>query len=105
MGKVVNLTDNDFDKTINETEGVTLVDFWAAWCAPCRMLGPILDEVAKDNDVTVAKVDTMKAKRTAGKFKIRRIPTVHIYKDGKKVDQFAGVLPKQQILDIISKWQ
>jgi thioredoxin 1 len=103
MGTVIDVTDSNFDEVVNNTEGVVLVDFWAAWCGPCRMLGPTLDAVAKDNEVTVAKVDIMANQKTAARFGIRSIPTVHVYKDGEKVSQFAGAQPKANIEKIIAE--
>lgn len=102
MGKVIDVTDSTFDDVINNTEGIVLVDFWAAWCGPCRVLGPVLDDIAKDSDVTVAKVDMMVNKQLASRFAIRNIPTVHIYKNGEKVSQFIGLQPKEGIEKIIS---
>jgi thioredoxin 1 len=106
MGKVIDVTDSTFNEVINSTEGIVLVDFWAAWCGPCRMLGPVLDAVAKENeDITVAKVDIMTNKQIAAQFGIRNIPAVHIYKNGEKVSQFVGAQPKANIEKIVSEWR
>lgn len=97
------LTDENFNDVINDTDGVLLIKFYADWCHPCKMLDPTLDEVAKDNDVTVAKMDIMTNQNTAAKFGIRSIPTVYIYIDGIKVSQFNGVLPKANIEKLLSE--
>jgi len=95
MAKPLSLTDATFDGEI--AEGVTLVDFWAPWCGPCRMIAPIIEELAEEFDgkAGIAKVNTDEEQMTAVKYGIRSIPTLIIFKDGKPVDQIIGAVPKQ----------
>jgi len=95
MAKPLALTDATFQDTI--AEGVTLVDFWAPWCGPCRMIAPIIDELAGEYEgkAKIAKVNTDEEQMTAVQFGIRSIPTLLIFKDGKPVDQIIGAVPKQ----------
>jgi thioredoxin 1 len=95
MAKPLSLTDATFDGAI--AEGVTLVDFWAPWCGPCRMIAPIIEELAEEYNgrAKIAKVNTDEEQMTAVKFGIRSIPTLLIFKDGKPVDQVIGAVPKQ----------
>ena len=99
MGKYVELYSSNFESTINE--GVTLVDFWAPWCGPCRMIAPIIEELAEDFDgkATIAKVNTDEEQDIAIKFGIRSIPTLLFFKDGKVVDQMIGAAGKNVIAD------
>jgi len=101
MGKYVELNSSNFDSTI--AEGVTLVDFWAPWCGPCRMIAPIIEELAEDFDgkATIAKVNTDEEQDIAIKFGIRSIPTLLFFKDGEMVDQMIGAAGKQVIADKI----
>ena len=101
--KIITLTDKNFQqKTKNR---LVLVDFWAEWCAPCRMMAPILNEVAAELDgkAFVGKVDVQKYQNLATKFKVRGIPTLILFKDGKEVNRFVGVKTKDFLLKEIGK--
>lgn len=95
MGKYVELTAATFEDTVKE--GVTLVDFWAPWCGPCRMIAPVIEELAEEYEgkATIAKVNTDEEQDIAVKFGIRSIPTVMIFKNGEVVDQMIGAASKQ----------
>jgi thioredoxin 1 len=94
MGKYVELTSENFDSTV--ANGVTMVDFWAPWCGPCRMIAPIIDELAEEFEgkATIAKVNTDEQQDIAVKFGIRSIPTILFFKDGEVVDQMVGAASK-----------
>jgi len=100
--KVTNLNDADFDTATSE--GITLVDCWAPWCGPCRMQGPILEDVAKaiSGRVKIAKLNVDEAVGVAGRFGIQAIPTLILFKDGKEVQRFIGVQPKETLIDAIN---
>ena len=95
------LDDSNFDATI--TKGVSLVDFWAEWCGPCKVQGPIVDEVADEigEKANICKVDVDRNQRIAQKFGIRNIPTMMLFKDGKPVEKFVGVKPRHVLLKAI----
>ena len=103
MATVTELNDRTFTETIKE--GVTLVDFWAPWCAPCMVQGPIVESVAEKigDRATVAKVNVDEAQRAANEFGIRAIPTVILFKDGKPVQQFVGVTQEGALLAAIEE--
>jgi len=99
MSKPVVVTDDNFAAEVEQQAGVTVVDFWATWCGPCRMIAPILDQLAADYDgrVKVTKLDVDANQRTAMRFQVRSIPTLLFFKDGKLVDQLIGAVPKPQL--------
>ena len=94
MAKYIDLTDENFDATI--AEGVTMVDFWAPWCGPCRMIAPVVEELAEDFDgkAKICKVNTDEQQEIAVKYGIRSIPAILFFKDGELVDQMVGAASK-----------
>ncbi len=101
MSEVIHLDENSFSTAIQS--GTTLVDFWAPWCAPCKMQGPILDQVAaKIGDrATIAKLDVDQSPAPASQFGVRGIPTLIIFKDGEVVQQFVGVQQENVLVQAI----
>ena len=95
---VVTVTMENFQKEIMESEQVVLIDFWASWCGPCKMVSPIIDE---NPSIKVAKVNVDEQPALAARFQVMSIPTLVVMKDGKIVNQSAGAKPKQQILDML----
>lgn len=97
--KVIHVTDHDFDDKVIKGKGLVLVDFWAEWCGPCRMVAPILEELAieYEGQITVTKLNVDQNQQTAARFGIRSIPTILFFKDGSHVEQVIGALPKSAI--------
>ena len=93
MGKVVEANDTDFDVVTKRAEWV-LVDFWAPWCGPCRMVGPVLSQIAEEREITVAKVNTDVNPLTSGRYGIRGIPALLLFKNGEMIDRMTGAMPK-----------
>ncbi len=96
MGNALAVTDDSFATEIESHNGLAMVDFWATWCAPCRMIAPIVEQLATDHEgkVKVAKLDVDSNQQTAMKFNVRSIPTILFFKDGKLVDQVVGAVPR-----------
>jgi len=96
---IVNLTSATWDQEVTEYKGIVMVDFWAVWCGPCRMVAPTIEELAKDyaGKIKVGKLNTDENADIASKFKIMGIPTIIFFKDGQKVDQIVGAVPKPQL--------
>ena len=98
----VTLTQENFQTEVLDAKGTVLVDFWAAWCGPCRMLSPVVDEVAAElSEVKVGKVNIDEQPDLAAQFDVMSIPTLVVFKDGKTVNQSVGVIPKEAILKMV----
>ncbi len=97
--KIIHLTDDSFDTDVLKADGLTLVDFWAEWCGPCKMIAPILDEIAEEyqGKLTVAKLNIDQNPGTAPKYGIRGIPTLLLFKNGEVAATKVGALSKGQL--------
>lgn len=103
--KVVHLSDDSFEIEVLKSSTPVLVDFWASWCAPCKAIGPLVDGLAAEYDgkVKIAKLNVDENPATPGKYGVRGIPTLILFKDGKVVDQVVGAVPKNQLEALIKK--
>ncbi len=101
---LVKLDERNFDETLAVAEGLVMVDFWAEWCGPCRVVAPVLEDLARSSGgkVTLAKVNVDENPGLAGRYGIRSIPTILFVKEGKVRDQVIGAVPKQQLQAKIS---
>jgi thioredoxin 1 len=102
--KVKQVNDTDFDSVIN-SDLPALVDFWAPWCGPCKAIGPLVEDLAEEYDgkVNILKMNVDDNPATPGKFGIRAIPTLILFKGGEVVDQITGAVGKSQLVDLINK--
>lgn len=98
-------TDATFQADVLDAKGLVLVDFWAAWCMPCQILGPIIEEIAGEMEgkVSVKKLDVDANQATSVKYQVMSIPSVLLFKDGEVIDTFIGVQPKNIYVDAIEK--
>ena len=105
MTKTIELTDDNFEQEISNTDVPILVDYWAEWCGPCKMVAPILEEVAQDLEgkLLIGKVDVDQNKDSGLKQKVMSIPTLVLFKNGEPVDQRIGALTKTQLEDFLSQ--
>jgi thioredoxin 1 len=101
MGKnTVDVTDATFDKDVLKSDKTVIVDFWAEWCGPCKMVAPVLDEIAGENKdkITIAKLDIDVNQRTAQTYQVMSIPTMIVFQNGRPVKQIVGARPKAALL-------
>ncbi|PNZ59247.1 thioredoxin [Staphylococcus aureus] len=100
---IVKVTDADFDSKVES--GVQLVDFWATWCGPCKMIAPVLEELAADYEgkADILKLDVDENPSTAAKHEVMSIPTLIVFKDGQPVDKVVGFQPKENLAEVLDK--
>ncbi len=100
MGNTLTITDAEFDKQVLQAEGPVLVDFWAEWCGPCRMLGPVVEEIAEEHSdvLTVGKMDIDSQQAKPADFGVQSIPTLILFKDGQEAERLVGFMPKERIM-------
>ena len=103
--KILTITDDNFETEVLKSDKPVLIDFWAAWCGPCRALAPIVDELATayEGKVTVAKMDVDRNTATPMRYGVRGIPTLLVFKGGQVKEQIVGYVPKEQIQKAIDK--
>ena len=105
MSKPQNVSDNEWDNEVLSSETPALVDFWAPWCGPCRMVAPVVDELAEEYDgkVKFVKLNTDDNIGTASKYGIRSIPTIMVFKGGEAIEQVVGFRPKSELKKSLDK--
>ena len=102
MSEIIHVTDENFEEVVSQPNVTVLVDFWAPWCGPCRMVGPVLEEIAEEHsDIKVGKINVDEEQELAAQFQIMSIPTLMVVKDGKITEKTMGARPKAQILSML----
>lgn len=105
MSNAMDITDNNFEAEVLKSEGVTVVDFWAPWCGPCRKMGSILDEIADElkDSVKVVKINTDENLKVATEYQISSLPSIFVFKNGEAKETMVGLMPKTAIISNIQK--
>jgi len=100
---ILTLSDSNFDSEVLKSDVPVLVDFWADWCAPCKMIAPALEEIADEyaDKIKIGKLNVDSNQETTAKYRILNIPTLLIFKDGKVAEQISGVVPKKRIVNVL----
>ncbi|WP_135556049.1 thioredoxin [Paenibacillus cymbidii] len=101
---IVNVSDQTFKSEV-ESEGTVLVDFWAPWCGPCKMIAPVLEELDKELTLKIAKVNVDDNPESASRFGVMSIPTLIVFKDGQPVDKVVGFQSKDALKNVVSRYQ
>ncbi|MBE5738347.1 MAG: thioredoxin [Clostridiales bacterium] len=97
----VQITSENFEKEVLNYEGIAILDFYGTWCMPCKMLAPVLDKIANEHNIKLAKVDVDENEELIRKYKIMSVPTIKIFKNGEEIGMFVGVVSESKILDLI----
>ncbi len=105
MKNIIELNDDNFQQNIAQQSGLALVDFWAPWCAPCRLVAPVIEQLAQEfaGQVRFGKLNVDESPTVAGTYEIRSIPTIALFKDGEPVDGVVGAAPKAMLADMIRR--
>lgn len=105
MSNAIDVNDSNFEQEVVNSSELTIVDFWAPWCGPCRKLGPVLDEVAQEFDgkVKIVKLNTDENLKTAKEYSVSGLPTLLLFKDGQALERLVGLMPKTTIVSNIEK--
>jgi thioredoxin 1 len=100
---MLEINDENFEKTLS-LHNVLVVDFWATWCRPCKMFSPILEEISKENNIWIAKIDVDQNPVQSSKYNIVSVPTTIVFENGKEVKKILGAKPKHQMLEELKQW-